>query len=376
MSAGGPPEHRLRWPCRKAITIKMLETADFRHGADSAYLQQVDQQALRRNPGRLAMARWLRPAATLLSRPPRRADPAAQRRDGGHRAVLAAARGWPASSPPTSRSCAASMACPHAVVTMAAGDLDARVEVTSKDELGDVGRTLQRDGGQPGPAHGAAARERPTTSTACCRTCRKGILTIAAGGRIHPGILGVTSRSISRAAASWPANQPALALLCADSRYRGHRRAGPDPLPRIAACLGEDRMNFDFNSASAAQVRSARPLPDGRVKILEFQLGADLRRTRRRRKNPRLRPRRHRTASAGGRSRAPEARTGADRPDSCKVSQEKFHEFIASARAVHGREPNSCYRAAPASAAASWSPNCSATCTPSRAMPAPTGCSS
>jgi two-component system, chemotaxis family, sensor kinase CheA len=242
---------------QESITIKMLETTDFAM-TPAAYLLQVDRSFAET----LAVAGTLASASdTLLAA---RLDALTLQRNvvmavialtlllvlaGFVAAYISIMRGLNGLS--------------DAVETMAAGDLDARVKVTSKDELGDVGERFNEMAASLAERT-VLLREKTNDIHSMLQNLPQGILTIAAGGCIHPEYSSYLETIFEQHDL---AGQPALELLCADADI------GADALDQsaaaIAACLGEERMNFEFN-AHLLLKEIRKTMPDGRVKILEF----------------------------------------------------------------------------------------------------------
>ena len=150
-----------------------------------------------------------------------------------------------------------------AVETMAAGNLDARVAVTSKDEIGDVGERFNEMAASLAERT-LLLREKTNDIHSMLQNLPQGILTIVAGGNIHPEYSSYLENIFEQ---SDLGSQPALALFCAGSDI------GIDALDQSAAaihaCIGEDHMNFEFNAhLLVSEIR--KTMPAGRVKILEL----------------------------------------------------------------------------------------------------------
>lgn len=242
---------------QESITIKMLETTDFAM-TPTDYLQQVD----RAFAATLAVAGTLASAGdTLLAA---RLDALTLQRDvvmavialtlllvlGGFvAAYISIMRGLNGLS--------------DAVETMAAGDLDARVKVTSKDELGDVGERFNEMAASLAERT-ALLHEKTNDIHNMLQNLPQGILTIVAGGHIHPAYSRYLESIFEQAQLG---GQSALDLLSVGSGI------GVDTLDQSAAaidaCIGEDRMNFDFN-AHLLLKEICKTMPDGRVKMLEL----------------------------------------------------------------------------------------------------------
>lgn len=150
-----------------------------------------------------------------------------------------------------------------AVTTMAAGDLSARVAVSSSDELGAVGTQFnlmveslaQRT---------AELREKTNDIHSMLQNMEQGILTIVDGGRIHPEYSSYLETIFETGEVS---GQPAMEFLFGGTSLGSDAHSQVEAA--IAACLGEDRMNFDFNSHLLAGEVSML-MPDGRTKFLHL----------------------------------------------------------------------------------------------------------
>lgn len=150
-----------------------------------------------------------------------------------------------------------------AVTTMASGDLSARVEVSSSDELGAVGTQFnlmveslaQRT---------AELREKTNDIHTMLQNMEQGILTIVDGGRIHPEYSAYLETIYETEEVS---GESAMAFLFGGSNLGSDTFSQVDAT--IAACLGEDRMNFDFNSHLLVSEVSMLT-PNGRTKFLHL----------------------------------------------------------------------------------------------------------
>ena len=150
-----------------------------------------------------------------------------------------------------------------AVNTMAEGDLSARVEITTNDEIGAVGTQFnlmveslaQRT---------ALLREKTSDIQTMLRHLPQGILTIVAGGAIHSEYSDYLETIFET---KHVGERPAIDFIFGDGSL------GADGLAQVEAtlfaCLGEDRINFDFNSHLLAGEFS-KTMADGRVKYLEL----------------------------------------------------------------------------------------------------------
>lgn len=242
---------------QEAITIKMLDTADF--AMTPVQFQQIVQQALDDSAAigntvvagssqlisdrlaTLVLERNIVLAAVVFS-------------------LLLVAAGFLAAYISIMRGL---NGLSHAVDTMAAGDLNARVEVSSRDELGEVGSRFN-DMAENLAQRTAELREKTNDIHSMLQNMPQGILTIVAGNRIHPEYSAFLESILERREL---AGESAMAALFADSDVGTN---GIDQIgATLAACLGEDRMNFDFNShLLVGEIR--KTLADGRVKILDF----------------------------------------------------------------------------------------------------------
>ena len=150
-----------------------------------------------------------------------------------------------------------------AVDTMAAGDLSARVDVTTSDEIGAVGTQFnlmveslaQRT---------ALLREKTNDIQTMLHHMPQGILTIVPGGTIHPEYSDYLETIFETKDVR---GQSAIEFIF------GGGSVGGDALAQIEAttfaCIGEDRMNFDFNSHLLVGEVS-KTMADGRIKYLEL----------------------------------------------------------------------------------------------------------
>ncbi|MBK8524454.1 MAG: HAMP domain-containing protein [Betaproteobacteria bacterium] len=150
-----------------------------------------------------------------------------------------------------------------AVTTMAAGDLSARVEVSTRDELGAVGTQFNQMV-ENLARRTAELREKTNDIHSMLQNMEQGILTIVDGGRIHPEYSSYLETIYETGEIS---GQSAMKFIF------GSASLGSDALSQvdatIAACLGEDRMNFDFNSHLLANDISML-MSDGRTKFLHL----------------------------------------------------------------------------------------------------------
>lgn len=150
-----------------------------------------------------------------------------------------------------------------AVNTMAAGDLGARVEVTTRDELGNVGEQFNAMA-KSLAERSAQLREKTNDIHAMLQNMPQGILTVVDGGLIHPEYSAYLETIFGT---DEVAGQAAMSFLFGDDGI------GSDVLSQIeatlAACIGEERMNFEFN-AHLLVGEIERTLPNGSVKTLEL----------------------------------------------------------------------------------------------------------
>lgn len=150
-----------------------------------------------------------------------------------------------------------------AVNTMAGGDLNARVAVTSRDEIGVVGSQFNNMA-ENLAERTAQLREKTNDIHGMLQNMTQGILTITADGKVHPEYSAYLETIFET---SDVANRSAMEFLFAGSNV------GSDVLSQIetsvAACIGEDRMNFDFN-AHLLLSEVCQSLADGRKKYLDF----------------------------------------------------------------------------------------------------------
>lgn len=150
-----------------------------------------------------------------------------------------------------------------AVNTMAEGNLEARVDVTSRDEIGAVG-TQFNNMAESLAERTSQLREKTKDIHGMLQNMTQGILTIMADGKVHHEYSAYLetifeTREIAR--------RPALDFLFSSSDV------GADALSQIeatvASCIGEERMNFDFNAHLLVnEVRQT--WPDGREKYLDL----------------------------------------------------------------------------------------------------------
>lgn len=211
-----------------------------------------------------------------------------------------------------------------AVNTMASGDLEARVAVSSRDELGDVGKQFNLMA-ESLARRTAELREKTNDIHTMLHEMQQGILTIVDGGVIHPEYSSFLEKIFETGEV---AGQSATKLLFGDTDL------GTDALDQVlvtlSACIGEDRMNFDFNG-HLLPTKAKLSLGDGRAKYLEYSWSPicdesdsvekilvvvrDV--TELRQLEAEAEHQKHELALIG---------------QVLRVSQEKFHDFIESAR--------------------------------------------
>ena len=145
-----------------------------------------------------------------------------------------------------------------AVAVMASGDLSARVDVSSRDEIGEVGKQFNR------MVENLAERttqlhEKTNEIHAMLENLPQGILTVDGGGTIHPEYSVFLETILEQEDLS---GKPALALIFSDSSI------GSDALSQVeatlVACIGEDLMNYEMNSHLLVSEFN-KPMPDGRI---------------------------------------------------------------------------------------------------------------
>ena len=150
-----------------------------------------------------------------------------------------------------------------AVNTMASGDLAARVKITSSDEIGTVGKQFNV------MVESLAQRtqqlyEKTNDIHAMLQNMPQGILTIVGEGKLHPEYSAYLEKILE---STDLAGKSAMALIFANGSV------GSDECSQIeaaiAACIGEDLMNFEFNSHLLVSEIN-KTMPDGRVKCLDL----------------------------------------------------------------------------------------------------------
>ncbi len=150
-----------------------------------------------------------------------------------------------------------------AVNTMAAGDLAARVKITSRDEIGDVSeqfnRMVERLAERTAQLH-----EKTNDINAMLQHMPQGILTVVSEGRVHPEYSAYLAEILETTDIS---GRKAMDLLFSGTDIGSDLASQIDTT--IAACVGEDRMNFDLN-AHLLPGAATRISPDGRNKNLDL----------------------------------------------------------------------------------------------------------
>lgn len=151
----------------------------------------------------------------------------------------------------------------HAVKTMAAGDLSVRAEISTRDEIGMVGDQFNRMV-ENLAQRTALLREKTNDIQNMLHHMPQGILTIVSGGVVHHEYSEFLTTIFETRDIR---GRNYLDLLFAAGDLPADTRAQVEAT--VAACLGEDRMNFEFNAHLLVE-SFALSLPDGRVKQLEL----------------------------------------------------------------------------------------------------------
>ena len=150
-----------------------------------------------------------------------------------------------------------------AVAIMASGDLSARVAVSTRDEIGEVGKQFNR------MVENLAERttelhEKTNDINAMLQNLPQGILTVDGSGTIQPEYSAFLEKIVEQKNLS---GKPALPLIFSESSV------GADALAQVeatlAACIGEDLMNYEMNSHLLIS-EFTKPMADGRVKCLDL----------------------------------------------------------------------------------------------------------
>jgi HPt (histidine-containing phosphotransfer) domain-containing protein/HAMP domain-containing protein len=151
----------------------------------------------------------------------------------------------------------------QAVSTMAAGNLGARVEITSRDEIGDVSEQfnhmVERLAERTAQLH-----EKTKDIHAMLQHMPQGILTVVAEGKVHPEYSAYLENIFETADIS---GRNVMDLLFAATDIGSDLRSQIETT--ITSSVGEDRMNFDLN-AHLLPGSLAMSMPDGQNKFLEF----------------------------------------------------------------------------------------------------------
>ncbi|MEI7430129.1 MAG: HAMP domain-containing protein [Betaproteobacteria bacterium] len=151
----------------------------------------------------------------------------------------------------------------HAVNTMASGDLEVRVEISTSDEIGCVGTQFNQMV-ESLAERTALLREKTNDIQNMLHHMPQGILTIVEGGVIHPEYSDYLETIFETRDVK---GQSVIDFIFANGNI------GSDVLSQVEAstfaCIGEDRMNFEFNSHLLIE-QLAKTMPDGRIKYLEL----------------------------------------------------------------------------------------------------------
>ncbi|UXH79072.1 ATP-binding protein [Roseateles amylovorans] len=142
-------------------------------------------------------------------------------------------------------------------------DFSHRVQVERDDE---IGKSLQAFNLMIEKIEESAAQVRRKTADihAMLDNIPQGILAIESGGRIHPEVSQHLAIVLERTDV---AGQLAMEVLFADTDLGADALSQVDAA--IAACIGEDAMNFEFN-AHLLPAEIEKTMADGRVKILDL----------------------------------------------------------------------------------------------------------
>lgn len=150
-----------------------------------------------------------------------------------------------------------------AVTTMAAGNLGARVDVITRDELGDVGKQFNQMA-EKLAERTAELHEKTNDIQNMLHNMPQGILTITVGGSIHPEYSDYLKTIFETEDI---AGQSFMSFMF------GRSNLGTDLLDQIGtvvgSCIGEDRMNYDMNAHLLADTLDVK-MADGRIKHLEL----------------------------------------------------------------------------------------------------------
>jgi HAMP domain-containing protein/HPt (histidine-containing phosphotransfer) domain-containing protein len=150
-----------------------------------------------------------------------------------------------------------------AVNNMAGGDLSARVEMSSRDEIGAIGTQFNQMV-ESLAERTAELHEKTNDMHTMLQNMPQGILTIIGSGSIHPEYSAYLETIFETKDV---AGQSASGFIFSNGSV------GADEVSQveatISACLGEDSMNFAMNSHLLVN-EVFRTLPDGRIKCLEL----------------------------------------------------------------------------------------------------------
>jgi two-component system chemotaxis sensor kinase CheA len=150
-----------------------------------------------------------------------------------------------------------------AVSTMAAGDLGARVEISTRDELGEVGSQFNQMAAKLAEST-TLLHEKNAAIDAMLKNMPQGILTIVDDGKIHPEYSAFLESIFET---DKVAGESAIELILGNGSVTADIQSQVEAT--LAASIGEDRMNFDFNSHLLVS-KVFKTFPDGRVKSLEL----------------------------------------------------------------------------------------------------------
>lgn len=150
-----------------------------------------------------------------------------------------------------------------AVAIMASGDLSARVDVSSRDEIGEVGKQFNR------MVENLAERttqlyEKTNDIHAMLQNLPQGIFTIDVSGTIHPEYSAFLESILEK---DDLAGRSAIPLLFGDSDLSSDIMSQIEAT--LAACLGEELFNYEMN-AHLLISEFNKTMADGRVKTLEL----------------------------------------------------------------------------------------------------------
>jgi two-component system chemotaxis sensor kinase CheA len=148
-------------------------------------------------------------------------------------------------------------------LSVAAGDLGARVEISSRDELGEVGSQFNQMAAKLAEST-TQLHEKNAAIDAMLKNMPQGILTIVQDGTVHPEYSAFLETIFET---DKVAGESAIELIFGNGAVTADIQSQIEAT--IAASIGEDRMNFDFNSHLLVN-EVFKTLPDGRVKCLEL----------------------------------------------------------------------------------------------------------